>query len=339
MLFRSLRNQGTSSFPVTDHFDGRVFYNPGLHIDNSLFSLLKWKLTSSPATWPAAGGGMVRPEFPTRPKTGEMVVTFVGHATFLIQFAGLNILTDPVWSDRCSPVSWAGPKRVRPPALAMENLPKIDIVLLSHNHYDHCDLTTLSQLDSAHSPLILTGLGNRGLLHQHGLTHVQEADWWDFYALAFEFTDSGLSICFTPAQHWSNRLAQGKNCSLWGGFHLATSDRSLLFAGDSGYGPHFREIHDRLGSPDLALLPIGAYEPRWFMRTMHMNPAEAVQAHRDLHARRSLGMHYGTWQLTDEALEAPVQALAEAIQAAGLPPDGFLPAEFGRTLWLPFSNR
>lgn len=331
MFFHHYSPPPDPGFPLSDHCDGQHFFNPGLTIDNSFASMLKWKLTSSPSRWPDTAGGLVPPSFPPRVAAGGMTATLVGHATFLLQFDGLNVLTDPVWSDRCSPVSWAGPKRVRPPAIAWEGLPEIDLVLLSHNHYDHCDLNTLRRLDDRFHPLILTGLGNRSFLNYHGLTKVMEADWWESFPLQSAIPAATMRVTFTPAQHWSNRGGGSKNASLWGGFHLATAGQSLFFAGDSGYGPHFLEIHRRLGAPDLALLPIGAYEPRWFMRTMHMNPAEAVAAHRDLDAGRSLGMHYGTWQLTDESLEAPVQALAEATQAAGLPPGTFLPAGFGAT--------
>ncbi len=260
-----------------------------------------------------------------------MSATLVGHATFLLQLDGLNLLTDPVWSDRCSPLSWAGPKRVRPPTIAWEALPEIDLVLLSHNHYDHCDLVTLRRLQARFDPLILTGWGNGAFLEFHGLTRVREFDWWDALALQEIFPTATASVTFTPALHWSNRGGGTRNTSLWGGFHLATPTQSLFFAGDSGYSDHFLDIQRRLGSPDLALLPIGAYEPRWFMRTMHMNPAEAVQAHLELQAKRSLGMHYGTWQLTDEGIDDPTQALAVARAQAALAPDCIAAANFGQT--------
>jgi L-ascorbate metabolism protein UlaG (beta-lactamase superfamily) len=331
MLFHYYRPPPDSRFPVSDHCDGRHFFNPGVPIDNSLPSLLKWKLTSSPAKWPKTAGGLESPSFAPRAATDQITATLVGHATFLLQFAGLNLLTDPVWSDRCSPVSWAGPMRVRPPAIPWEDLPPIDLILLSHNHYDHCDLTTLRRLDQRFSPIILTGLGNRAFLQFHGLTRVMEADWWECYPLPPAGPGEDLKITFTPALHWSNRGGGSKNTSLWGGFYLSTATRSLFFAGDSGYAEHFQEINRRLGPPDLALLPIGAYEPRWFMRTMHMNPAEAVQAHLDLKARRSLGMHYGTWQLTDEGIDDPVQALTNSLQQTDVPAVDFIPAGFGRT--------
>lgn len=331
MFFHYYRPPKEPRFPISGHCDGQHFFNPGLPIDNSLTSLLKWKLTSSPAKWPRSAGGLVRPAFAPRAAPDQITATLVGHATFLLQFAGLNILTDPVWSERCSPVSWAGPRRVRPPAIPWEELPPIDLILLSHNHYDHCDLTTLRRLEQRFCPLVLTGLGNRAFLEFHGHTRVMESDWWESYPLPSTFPDAGLTITFTPALHWSNRGGGTLNTSLWGGFYLNSDFQSLYFAGDSGYGPHFHEIHHRLGPPDLAILPIGAYEPRWFMRTMHMNPAEAVQAHLDLKARRSLGMHYGTWQLTDEGIDDPVKDLTDVLQQTGIPGIDFIPAGFGRT--------
>jgi L-ascorbate metabolism protein UlaG (beta-lactamase superfamily) len=331
MFPRRYRPPAAPRFPLTGHGNGRHFFNPGQSIDNSPASLLKWKLTSQPVRWPASAGGLATPSFAGRAAPHEITATLVGHATFLLQFDGLNILTDPVWSDRCSPVGWAGPRRVRPPAIPWDALPDIDLVLLSHNHYDHCDLVTLRRLEERFHPLILTGLGNRAFLEFHGMTRVEEADWWDSYPITRIFPDTSARITFTPAVHWSNRGGNTQNTTLWGGFHLANPHQSIFFAGDSAYGPLFTEIHRRLGPPDLALLPIGAYEPRWFMRSMHLNPAEAVLAHQDLHATRSLGMHYGTWQLTGEGLDDPVHALTLALQESGLPPDCFVPAGFGRT--------
>jgi L-ascorbate metabolism protein UlaG (beta-lactamase superfamily) len=334
MLPRRYRPPNTPSFALSDHCDGRYFFNPNLKMTHSAWDLLKWKWTSKPAPWPKVAGGLVEPTFASRPSAQDLTATLVGHATFLLQFAGVNILTDPVWSDRCSPVSWAGPKRVRPPAILWEALPEIQLVLLSHNHYDHCDLLTLQRLQERFQPLILTGLGNRRFLEFHGLQRVAELDWWQQISLNEHFPGANLTVTFTPALHWSNRGGNTRNTSLWGGFQLQHQARSILFAGDSGYAEHFKEIHTRLGAPDLALLPIGAYEPRWFMRSMHMNPAEAVQAHLDLNAKRSLAMHHGTWQLTDEGIAAPTQALGSAMEQHGISPERFRAPAFGHTVTL-----
>lgn len=318
--------------PVSDHFDGRVFFNPGgAGGDKSVLDLLRWKFAGGAAPWPETAAPGLHPlplaAAPAAPvRDGEVTATFVGHATFLLQWRGLTLLTDPVWSERCSPVTWAGPKRVRPPAIAWDDLPPIDLVLLSHNHYDHLDLPTLRRLEAHSQPTIVTGLGNRAFLEAHGLTRSAELDWWQSHE------EGGTRVTFTPAVHWSNRGGHGRNATLWGAFMIEAAGTRVYFGGDTGYGTHFTETRRRLGAPDLALLPIGAYEPRWFMKTMHMNPEEAVQAHRDLGARRSLGLHFGTWQLTDEAIDAPVQALATARVAGGVGEAEFRAPDFGEAV-------
>lgn len=290
--------------PLSDHFDGIRFFNPdiGKKPDRrGLWQLLRWRFGGARAPWPKFVHNVSYPA-PTGPESGQAVVTFIGHASFLIQLPGLTILTDPVFSDRASPVSFAGPKRVRPPGIALGDLPKIDLILLSHNHYDHADLATLRALHEAHQPRAVTLLGNAPLLAKAGLT-ATELDWWDHTDIA------GVGITATPARHFSRRGLRDGNCALWGGFMLNTGEARILFAGDSGMGPQWGDIAARLGPPDLALLPIGAYEPRWLMAPVHMNPDEAVQAHRELGAQRSIGMHFGTFRLTDEAIDAPVERL------------------------------
>jgi len=316
--------------PVTDHFDGRVFFNPGsMAGDASFLDLMRWRFSGGAADWPERAGLDCEPLAATPPAPavdGEIMATFVGHATFLLQWRGLVMLTDPVWSDRCSPVPWAGPKRVRPPAVNFEALPPVDVVLLSHNHYDHLDVETLKRLDARCRPLIVTGLGNRAFLESCGLTHVVELDWWEAH------TVGGALLTLVPAVHWSSRGGSGRNATLWGGFMIEAAGTRTYYAGDTGYGPHFAAIRQRLGPPDLALLPIGAYEPRWFMKPVHMNPEEAVQAHRELGARHSVGLHFGTWQLTDEAIDAPVRDLAAARRAAGVEETTFRAPEAGETV-------
>jgi L-ascorbate metabolism protein UlaG (beta-lactamase superfamily) len=255
-----------------------------------------------------------------------VAVTFIGHSTFLLQLPGLNILTDPVFASRAGPFGLLGPKRVRPPALRLGELPRIDVVVLSHNHYDHLDLAALRWLARRHRPVVVTTLGNQAWLAARGVDRVKEFDWWQ----AGDATPE-LGVVCTPAQHFAARTPWDRNHTLWGGFFLRTPAGSIYFAGDSGWAPLFAEINRRLGAPDLALIPIGAYEPRWFMEPVHMNPAEAVQAHLALGARRSLGMHFGTFQLTDEAIDAPVRGLAKAAAAAGLGGGDFSVLDFGAT--------
>ena len=267
--------------------------------------VLRWRLEGRRQPWPRQPPG---PSYgpPPQAETGSAVLTFIGHSTFLIQLPGLTILTDPVWSERCSPVGWAGPRRARPPGLALEALPPVDLVLVSHNHYDHMDLPSLRRLVARGTRHAITSAGNAAALRDAGFGQVEALDWW-------ETAQAGpAQVTATPAVHFSRRGFGDMNRTLWAGFSLRTAQGHLLFAGDSGAGPHWRTIRQRLGAPDLALLPIGAYEPRWLMAPVHMNPAEAVQAHRDLESAQSVGMHFGTFQLTDEAIDAPVETLAAA---------------------------
>lgn len=317
-------------FARSDHFDGREFHNlDGAPAGRSLADLLRWKFFGGRiAAWPKRLP-IATPSstLPTNLGPDETAVTFVGHSTFLFQFAnGLNVLSDPVWSDRVSPVTFAGPRRFRPPAIAFDALPPVGLVLVSHGHYDHLDLAALRRLDERFNPLFLTGLGNHAFLRRHGLRQVEELDWWQSYRFP------GLEVTFTPAQHWSKRSAGKKNDTLWGGFWLRSNNLRIFFSGDTGLGRHFALIRERLGPPDLAFLPIGAYEPRWFMRGQHMNPADAVQAHRTLGARRSVAMHFGTFQLTDEAIDQPVIDLAAALRAARIDPAEFVVPDFGGTI-------
>lgn len=312
------------AFPVSDHCDGQRFFNPGLsRPPRGLAQLLRWRLEGERAAWPS---GVRDPAYAAPPgavSAGCVAVTHINHATFLIRFPNAVVLTDPIFSERCSPVSWAGPRRARPPGIALADLPRPDIVLVSHNHYDHMDLPTLRTLQSRFAPRFITMLGNGRTLAGLGIA-ASELDWWQ------PMEAVGLRITGTPARHFSARTPFDRNRNLWGGFMMGgDGGGSVLFAGDSGAGTHWGEIRGRLGAPDVALLPIGAYEPRWFMAPVHMNPQEAVQAHVALGARRSVGMHFGTFQLTDEAIEAPLEALDVAKREAGV--EAFETLGFGET--------
>ena len=314
-----------------DHFDGREFHNLfGVPAGRPFLDVLRWKiLGGGVVAWPKKVSPDAVPlSLASDLLDGEVAATFVGHSTFLLQFAGgLNVLTDPIWSDYASPVTFAGPRRVRPPGVALDALPPIGLVLVSHSHYDHLDLPTLRQLDARFRPLFLTGIGNRDFLRSKGLHDVMELDWWQVHRF------DALDVTFTPAQHWSKRSATQRNRTLWGGFWLrAGTALDVYFAGDSGYGPHFPLIYERMGRPDLALLPIGAYEPRWFMREQHMNADEAVQTHQVLRAGRSIGMHFGTFRLTDEGIDQPAEALAASLRARDVNPASFRVPRFGETI-------
>ena len=253
------------------------------------------------------------------------VVTFIGHATFLIQTAAGNILTDPMYSQRAGPLNLLGPRRIRLPALSFDDLPPITTVLLSHNHYDHCDLRTLGMLAERFDPLVVTPVGNGALVRSSGIHRVEELDWWQ------DAKNSALPIALTPAQHFSARTPRDRNRALWSGFVMLVGGARIFFAGDTAYARFFRDIRQRLGPIDLALLPIGAYEPRWFMQAVHMNPAEAVQAHLDLEASESIGMHFGTFQLTTEGIDEPLRALEDACRARNIALSRFRTLPFGES--------
>ena len=309
-----------------DHFDGRRFFNP-THANGQPVSAVPRMLVEKRTPWPASVP--VEPRRPPGLDGATAVVTFIGHSTFLIQTAFGNILTDPMYSERASPLSFAGPKRVREPAVRFGDLPPIGVVLLSHNHYDHCDLPTLRAIENRWRPIVVAPLGNRRLLKAAGFRRIEEIDWWQAAASV------PLPITLTPAQHFSARTPFDRNRALWGSFVIHIGERRIFFAGDSGYAPHFTHIRERAGAPDLALLPIGAYEPRWFMKDIHMNPAEAVQAHLDLGAAASIGMHFGTFQLTLEGIDDPAIALGEELRMRGVIPERFRVPEFGESFRLP----
>jgi L-ascorbate metabolism protein UlaG (beta-lactamase superfamily) len=311
--------------PPSDHFDGRLFFNPDASAGRSLRDLLRWRLTAARTPWPERVLNRAQPALPAQLEDGEVALTFINHITFLIQFRGLNVLTDPVYSERASPFRRVGPRRVRKPGLAFADLPPIHVVLVSHNHYDHLDIETLLRLEEQHAPHFITSLGNRAFLEEFGLRRVAELDWWESVEAA------GATLTLTPAQHWSTRGPGNRNRTLWGGFIIAACGLQVYFAGDSGYWRHFADIRARYGRMDLALLPIGACEPRWFMRDQHMNPDDAVRAHRDLDARVSVATHFGCFELSDEGIDAPVLELAAAGQRHGLAAAAFQLLETGET--------
>jgi L-ascorbate metabolism protein UlaG (beta-lactamase superfamily) len=310
----------------SDHFDGVRFFNP-TGANGQPFSALPRLFRTPQARWPVHVDAPARPA----PARGDasIVVTFIGHSTWLIQTAAGNLLTDPMYSRRAGPLNLLGPRRVRDAAVPFDALPPISIVLLSHNHYDHCDLPTLRRLARRFNPLVVTPVGNASLVKSAGIGRIEERDWWQ------KVETPALDVTLTPAQHFSARGPFDRNRALWCGFGVETGGIRVFFAGDSGYAPFFREIRQRLGSIDLALLPIGAYEPRWFMKDIHMNPAEAVQAHLDLEATQSLAMHYGTFQLTPEAIDDPLRALDEARRSRTVTEAEFRALEFGESFRLP----
>lgn len=319
-------------FPVSDHCNGRRFFNPGRHVNRNWLDVLRWKSSSKPAAWPREIFPALSPSpLPPAPIDGTITATWINHATVLIQTRHGNLLTDPVFGERVSPFRRIGPKRVHPPGIAWDQLPPIDAILLSHDHYDHCDMGTLRRFATLpRPPRLITPLGNGGLARAAGFPtgQVTELDWWDAHELRL-----GLHVRATPARHWSNRLSGKRNHRLWSGFFIHAGGRTAYYAGDTAWDDQiFTDVRKRCGAPDLGILPIGAYEPRWFMAEQHCNPAEAVRIHRTVQAGRSLGVHWGTFQLTDEAREEPPAALREALIAAKLPARSFVVLEPGASL-------
>jgi L-ascorbate metabolism protein UlaG (beta-lactamase superfamily) len=300
--------------PSSDHFDGDRFHN----IDDrprEEGSFLEWQLNRTPGYWPEWIDAPPGPAPERHVENGRLRVTFINHATMLIQMDGVNILTDPIWSDRTSPVSFAGPKRHRAPGIRFRDLPPIDAVLVSHNHYDHLDVPTLWRLRvrNAATPII-TPLGNGALMARHGIAGATELDWWHDAAVS-----DHVRITLVPAQHFCARGLSDRDRNLWGGFVISGPSGNAYFAGDTGWGSHFAQIAARFSPIRVALLPIGAYLPRWFMKPVHVDPNEAVEAHKVLGASTSIAMHFGTFHLGDDGERQPVEDLESAIAAHGNP--------------------
>ncbi|WP_020179423.1 MBL fold metallo-hydrolase [Methylopila sp. M107] len=310
------------SGPVTDHFDGVRFFNPEHLWSKSFGDLWRGVWFSEKTPWPESRP-LAEPAVPPARIEGRgLRVTAIGHASHLIQAAGLNILTDPVWSERCSPVSFAGPKRVTPPGIAFDDLPEIDVVLISHNHYDHLDVATLSRLAARDAPRVIVPLGNDAIIKAHDASIRTEAyDWGARVPLSGDVAAHPL-----PAYHWSARGATDRRKALWCAYALDLGPAGkLYFAGDTALvgGATFRNAAKDHGPFRLAILPIGAYEPRWFMKDQHMNAEEAVEAFGLLGAEAAIGCHWGVFRLTAEGIDAPVEQLAASLAAKGLAPERF----------------
>jgi L-ascorbate metabolism protein UlaG (beta-lactamase superfamily) len=290
--------------------------------------VLKWITNRNPEPWPEWVDAAPGPPPQARVDGERIRVTVVNHATVLVQMAGVNVLTDPIWAERASPFSFAGPKRVRPPGIRFEELPPIDAVVLSHNHYDHMNVETLLRLRDAHQPIFIAGLGNDLFLSEQGI-EARAVDWGDVVDV------KGLRIHSVPNQHFSNRGLCDRDGTLWTAYVFeGEAAGRAYFAGDTGYGAHFKQVGERFPGIRVALLPIGAYKPEWFMGPVHTTPAQAVQAQIDLGARVGVGIHYATFQLADEGYHQPVRDLLTALDHKKERPD-FRALSFGEPLDVP----
>lgn len=309
--------------PVSDHYDGERFFNPGGAPLPGFLDLLRWQFGERRAAWPDHYPAPPPDHPPARVEGAGLRVSCVGHATFLIQTGGVNLLVDPVWAERASPVSFIGPRRVNAPGIAFDALPPIDVVLVTHNHYDHLDVSTLARLVATHRPRIVTALGNDVIIRSAVRdARVEARDWFEHVEVS-----ALVRVHLTPTQHWSARSFFDRRHALWTSFVVESPAGKVYAVGDSGFGTGsiFKAVRERHGEIRLALLPIGAYEPRWFMRDQHMNPDDAVQALGLCGARDALGHHWGTFQLTNEPIDEPPRHLAEALARHGVDSRRFRP--------------
>jgi L-ascorbate metabolism protein UlaG (beta-lactamase superfamily) len=314
---------GAGGPPFPRHFDGKHFFNPDAPQARRFIDILRWKLSSRPEPSARFVWDVEPSKPPSCVEDNELRVTLINHSTLLLQQSGSHILTDPIWSERASPFTWIGPRRRRKPGVRWEDLPRIDTVLLSHNHYDHLDLATLRGLAARGQSQFIVPARVSRLLRSHSIGPVDELDWGESLPLA------RATIHSVPALHFSARGIFDRNRTLWCGYVIETADRMVYFAGDTGFGGHFAQIRERFGAPRLALLPIGAYEPRWFMAPVHMSPEDAVRAHHILGAGTSIAIHHSTFQLADDGLDTPKRRLSECA-----PGDSFLVLNNGQSVTL-----
>ncbi len=312
----------------------KSYYNNYPIMNHGVWSAVKWQ-------WESLGVNIKVVRFPLaendpeflRSNTEESTLTWIGHASFLFQYDGYNILTDPHMTKRTSPIDWLGPSRKTPPGLKIEDLPEIDLVILSHNHHDHMDRTTLLRIydQQENPPHFVVPLGVKDWFLRRGIDRVTEMGWWDKSRI------EDWTVHAVPTQHFSGRSLIDRNHSLWAGWVMKHGDFTFYFAGDTGYSPDFKEIGEKYGPMDLSLIPIGAYKPRWFMNPIHVDPEEAVRIHHDVKSRFSVGMHWGTFVLADEDMDEPPRLLKKITKEQGIE-DDFITMRHGQTLNLDFQE-
>lgn len=322
--------------PKSDHFDGEVFFNPWHKRQMKLWDLVRWRLSANPKAWPKNAHNFLRDVPPKKVFGKRLRVSFVGHSTVLIQTQGLNIITDPVWAKGVSPIRWPRIQRVSAPGITFENLPPIDIVLVSHNHYDHLDRRTICRLWQRDKPLVIAPIGNDGIIHSfNSKIEVKTLDWNQSLKIK-----EGVYIHLEPAQHWSKRWLWDTNKALWGAFVVETPAGNIYFAGDTGYGKGhtFKIAKEKFGDFRFAMLPIGAYNPRWFMEYVHMSPRDALNAFEDLGCPYTMPIHFRTFRLSDEGFDDPVKELFAAKTARSQLSDRFRVLEIGEHWEIPESD-
>lgn len=317
-----------SKYPITDHFDGKLFYHAGLESDHSFWSVLKWTVSRPSLNYPDWLENKSKPQLPEKLEDKKVAATFINHASFLLQTKNFNFVTDPIWAQRASPVSFLGPKRFRDPGIKLDELPPIHFVVLSHNHYDHFDLQSLEDLHKKFRPVFIMALGNAKLVEKIEGIQVVELDWWQPHTITVNGATAKITL--VPSQHWSARGLTDKREALWGGYVVEADAAKIYFAGDTGYNQEiFTTIGETFKDLDLALLPIGAYEPRWFMKVNHINPEEAVQIHLTIKPKISVAMHYGAFRLSDEEFGQPEKDLEAA--KVKLNVENFITLDVGET--------
>lgn len=312
-----------------NHFNGKRFFNLSPRESRNYFQVVKGFLVGDirPGHWEYKNNKFNN--LPVERVNGnELKSTFINHSTVLIQTQGLNILTDPIWSEFCGPIPYLAPKRYRQPGIAFENLPSIDLVMISHSHYDHMDIPSLKRLDQKFNPVFLVGLGNKSVLEEAGIDRVKELDWWQSYQVS-----ESVTVWGTPAQHWSRRGLFDQNKRLWMSYLIESPGGPVYFAGDTAMAPHFNMIKDKFGPMRLSLLPIGAFKPEVFMKGAHLSPAQALDAHSILESEYSIAIHYGTFRLGTDGQEDPITALDMAVKQNPAKASGFTVLDFGESLF------
>ncbi len=310
---------------LSDHYDGSSFYNEE-NDEHSIGDMIKWYWEMDSVEWPEWIDDVMQPPPPKFVDRNDLRVTLINQSTVLIQLDSINILTDPIWSDYAGPVSFLSANRIRKPGISLDDLPPIDIILISHDHYDHLDFPTLEQLLIKNKPIILTGLGNKSRLSSLEYEQVVELDWWQNYS----FQSKDIDFTFVPCRHRSGRSLFDGSKTLWGGFVIKTNAGNILFMGDTAFGNFFNEVAKKFSPFRLTIFPIGSYEKRWFMKNQHMNPEDAVQAHIILNSKQSMGVHYATFnEHPEQSIDAHEKDLAEALNKYNIPEDKFWILKFG----------